>query len=234
MGLDIVGAGLGRTGTASLKVALEELGVGRCYHMGEVLQDPSVIGEWLKAADGAPNWDQLLEGYSAAVDYPACTFWKELSDYYPHSRVVLSVRDAESWFESTNATIMSPRFNDFIADSPFGELVRRTVWDTLDGRMGDRDFMVSYFNRRIEEIREALPAERLLGFGVHAAEVGVAVAGNGDDAVLGHRAVFLEQRRFANLLIDSERRAFTRRQVLSGERGLVAAFFLKVGREWCQ
>jgi len=166
MGLEIVGAGLGRTGTASLKVALEQLGVGRCYHMGEVLQDPSVIGEWLKAADGAPDWDQLLDGYGAAVDYPACTFWKELADYYPTSKVVLSVRDADSWFESTNATIMSPRFNDFIANSPFGELIRRTIWDTLDGRMGDRDFMVSYFNGRVEEIREALPAERLLVYEV--------------------------------------------------------------------
>jgi sulfotransferase family protein len=166
MGLDIIGAGLGRTGTASLKVALEQLGVGTCYHMGEVLQDPSHIDGWLKAAAGAPQWDDLLGPYSATVDYPACTFWRELADYYPNAKVLLSTRDADSWFESTNATIMSPAFNDFIAGSPFGQLAKQTIWDTLENRMGDRDFMVSYFNRREDEIRAAIPADRLLVYEV--------------------------------------------------------------------
>lgn len=166
MGLQIIGAGLGRTGTASLKVALEQLGVGRCYHMGEVMQDPSRMQGWIDAADGTPDWDRMLEGYSAAVDYPACSFWRELMDYYSSARVLLSVRDANSWFESTNATIMSPRFNDFISGAPWGDMIRRTIWDTLDGRMGDRDFMVSYFERRNEEIRETVPSERLLVYEV--------------------------------------------------------------------
>jgi len=166
MMLRVIGAGLGRTGTASLKVAIEELGIGRCYHMGEVLADPSRIDHWLAAANGSPDWDLLLGDYRATVDYPACTFWRQLADLYPDAKVLLSVRDANSWFESTNATIMAPRFNAFVEPSPFGELLRRTIWDTLDGRMGDRDFMVSYFERRNEEIRAAISSERLLVYEV--------------------------------------------------------------------
>jgi Sulfotransferase domain len=166
MALKVVGAGLGRTGTASLKVALEELGIGRCYHMGEVLQNQSHMDNWIDAADGNPDWDSFLGDYDATVDYPACTYWCELSEYYPDSRVLLSVRDATSWYESTHATILSPKFKDFIAGSPFGDLCQKTIWDTLDNRMEDRDFMVDYFDRRVEEIREAVPADRLLVYEV--------------------------------------------------------------------
>jgi len=168
MALKVIGAGLGRTGTASIKVALEELGIGRCYHMGEVLQNPMHINHWLNAADGNPDWDwdQHLGDYAATVDYPACTFWRELAEYYPDAKVLLSVRNATSWFESTSSTIMLPKFNEFVASSPIGELVRRTIWDTLEHRMGDRDYMVSYFDRRIEEVRQAIPEDRLLVYEV--------------------------------------------------------------------
>ena len=166
MALKVVGAGLGRTGTASIKVALEELGIGRCYHMGEVMQDPTHINHWINAADGKPDWDQFLDNYGATVDYPACSFWRELADYYPDAKVLLSVRSAESWFESTNATIMSPRLNEFISGSPWGKMIRSVIWDTLENRMGDREYMVSYFNRRNDEIREAIPTDRLLVYEV--------------------------------------------------------------------
>ena len=166
MALKIIGAGLGRTGTASIKVALEELGIGRCYHMGEVMQNPMHIDHWLNAADGNPDWDQYLGDYAATVDYPACTFWRELAEYYPDAKVLLSVRNATSWFESTSTTIMLPKFNEFIAGSPIGELIRRTIWDTLEHRMGDQDYMGSYFDRRNEEIRRAIPEDRLLVYEV--------------------------------------------------------------------
>ena len=71
MALRIIGAGLGRTGTASIKVALERLGVGRCYHMGEVMNDVPCIEHWVRAAKGAPDWERIFAGYQAAVDYPA-------------------------------------------------------------------------------------------------------------------------------------------------------------------
>ena len=166
MALKIVGAGLGRTGTASLKVALEKLGVGRCYHMSEALANPEHMDLWLNAANGNPDWDGLLGEYGASVDYPACTYWQELADYYPDAKVLLTVRDAGRWFESVNETIMSPEFNEHIKGSPFGDLLEAVVWKTLDYRMQDRDFMVQYFERRTAEIKAVIPAGRLLVYEV--------------------------------------------------------------------
>jgi hypothetical protein len=164
LGLKVIGAGLGRTGTASLKVALEQLGIGRCHHMGEVLADPEQIPLWIEAADGSPDWDRLMRGFSASVDYPSCSYWRELAEVYPDAKIILSTRSAESWFESVNATIMAPRFNDFIAPTPWGQMIKRTIWDTLEGRMGDREFMIDYFERSNDEIQRTVPADRLLVF----------------------------------------------------------------------
>jgi hypothetical protein len=83
MGLKIIGAGMGRTGTASLKVALETLGMGPCYHMTEVLKNPGFTKYWIAAANGDADWDQIFSGYSATVDNPGCNYWKELAAFYP-------------------------------------------------------------------------------------------------------------------------------------------------------
>lgn len=166
MALGLIGAGLGRTGTASLKVALESLGLGRCYHMTEVMQNPESIQDWINTANGNANWDKIFDGYGASVDYPACTFWRELADYYPEARILLTVRDANSWFESTSETILSPKFSAFIKSSPWGDMIQKTVWDTLDNRMQDKDFMLSYFDKRTDEIIKTVPADRLLVYQV--------------------------------------------------------------------
>lgn len=162
MALSLIGAGLGRTGTASLKVALEELGLEKCYHMAEVLQHPDHVGLWLDAAGGKPDWDRIFDGYAAAVDYPVCQVWRELADYYPDAKVLLSVRDAERWFESTQATIMSPQFIEWAKVGPWGEMARKLVWADFGDRIHDRDFMVNYFEKRTEAIKASLPADRLL------------------------------------------------------------------------
>lgn len=86
MALEIIGAGMGRSGTASLKVALETVGVGRCYHMSEVLKNPQCCADWIDAAEGNANWEKTFEGYAATVDNPACNFWKELAEYYPDGK----------------------------------------------------------------------------------------------------------------------------------------------------
>jgi hypothetical protein len=108
MALQVIGAGLGRKGTVSLKVALEQLGFGRCYHMLEMLGNPGHTALWRDIADGKPDWDTIFDGYGASMDYPAGTCWRELADYYPAAKVVLSVRDPEKWFESVHATIFRP------------------------------------------------------------------------------------------------------------------------------
>ncbi len=166
MTLKIIGAGLGRTGTASTKLAIEQLGVGRCYHMGEVIAHPADIEYWMRAADGQPDWDTLLADFAATTDYPACTFWRELAEHYPEAKVLLNVRDAEGWFESVNQTIMSPQLIEHVKDTPFGAFNKRTIWDTVEGRMTDRPYMIAHFRRHIEEVKAAIPADRLLVFDV--------------------------------------------------------------------
>src|SRR3712207_3865573 len=104
--MKVIGAGFGRTGTASLKAALETLGFGPCYHMTEVFANPDHAGFWRVAWQGEPvHWDAILGGYEAAVDWPACTFYAELMERYPDAKVLLSVRDPERWYESTRSTI---------------------------------------------------------------------------------------------------------------------------------
>lgn len=166
MTLKLIGAGLGRTGTASLKVALEELGIGRCYHMSEILQNPACTQDWIDAANGNADWDKIFSGYTATVDNPGCGFWRELADYYPNAKVILTIRDAEKWYESTDETIHSLQFASFIKNSPWGEMVQKTVYDTMDNRMQDRDFMVSFFNKRSEEIISTIAPERILVYRV--------------------------------------------------------------------
>ncbi|WP_342805988.1 sulfotransferase family protein [Alteromonas sp. M12] len=166
MTIKIIGAGMGRTGTASLKVALETLGLGQCYHMTEVLKNPKTATDWINAAEGNADWDKIFNGYTATVDNPGCNYWKELADYYPQGKVILTVRDADKWFESTSETIHSSAFAGFIKNSPFGEMVQKTVWDIMENRMDDRKYMIDFFNNRTAEIIDYIAPERLLVYKV--------------------------------------------------------------------
>lgn len=110
MTLRVVGAGLGRTGTASLKAALSQLLEAPCYHMVEVFARPADAFVWRDAAHGTmPDWDAFLSGYAAAVDWPAAAFWEELAAANPDAIILLSTRDAEKWWESASQTIFAPR-----------------------------------------------------------------------------------------------------------------------------
>ena len=96
MPLEVIGAGLGRTGTLSLKVALEELGFGPCYHMIELFGHPEHVELWEAASEGKPvDWEGLFGGYRATTDWPACSFYRELMQRYPDARVILTVRDPD-------------------------------------------------------------------------------------------------------------------------------------------
>jgi sulfotransferase family protein len=106
MTLRVVGAGVGRTGTMSLKLALEKLLDAPCYHMLEVFVRPDHVTIWQEAVDGRPpDWEALYEGFVAAVDWPTCTFWRELADAYPDAPVLLSTRDPDDWWRSCDRTI---------------------------------------------------------------------------------------------------------------------------------
>jgi Sulfotransferase domain len=166
MPLSIVGAGLGRTGTMSLKLALEQLGLGPCYHMLEVFKNPAAPAWWEAAADGEPvDWERIFEGYPATVDWPSATFYKELADAYPKAKVILTRRDPEAWFASTQATIFN---RDYTATptNPFESMVVKVVGDMFDRRMHDRDHVISVFERHNEEVRAVIAPERLLDYEV--------------------------------------------------------------------
>lgn len=109
MTLRIVGAGVGRTGTESLKLALEQLLGGRCYHMLEVLSHPEVVGYWASAGRGEmPDWEEVFDGYVAAVDWPVAAYWPELSAAFPDAPLILSTRaSAEEWYRSASQTIFA-------------------------------------------------------------------------------------------------------------------------------
>lgn len=166
MTLKVIGAGMGRTGTASLKVVLESLKLGNCYHMSEVLKHPESTVDWINAAEGNPNWGKIFNGYSATVDNPGCNFWKELAAFYPNAKIILRIRDPEAWFNSTNETIHSVEFAQFIKNSPFGEMIQKAVWDVMDNRMQDKDYMIEFFQNRTAEIETTIAPERLLVYRV--------------------------------------------------------------------
>jgi hypothetical protein len=127
MTIQLVGAGLGRTGTMSLKLALERLLGGTCHHMMEVFGHPDEVPVWHAAMRGEPvDYPQLLAGYTAIVDYPGAAVWRELAAAFPDAPVLLSTRSsAEAWWESASNTILVRRPDD-VADDP-GRLLERFV-----------------------------------------------------------------------------------------------------------
>ena len=164
MSLQVIGAGLGRTGTLSLKVALEQLGFLSCYHMAEVIMQPARVQDWLDAANGTPNWERTFAGFTATVDYPGCRYWRELVAAYPDAKVILSVRDPDKWFESTQATIFSEQSLEHFRIPQLSEFFQRNVFAEFGDKIHDRDFMVAAFKRHNDEVRRVIPPARLLVF----------------------------------------------------------------------
>ncbi|MGH3577300.1 MAG: sulfotransferase family protein [Mycobacterium sp.] len=119
MGLQVIGAGLGRTGTTSLKEALEYLLGGPCYHMQEVSQRSADPDAWGDAYEGRPPvWGRFFDGYRATVDWPAAPFWSEISQAFPGALILLSVRDPDSWWASVSKTIFPALATYFAPDAP--------------------------------------------------------------------------------------------------------------------
>jgi hypothetical protein len=166
MSLEVIGAGYGRTGTLSLKLALEQLGLGPCFHMSEAIANPACIPGWVEATRGRPNWEQLFAGYRATVDHPGCIFYRELAALHPGAKVILTVRDPNDWFDSTQATVFSPLMRARVADPLFKEFLTGTVWGLFGDGIDDRAFMVHAFERHTAEVKRAIAADRLLVFEV--------------------------------------------------------------------
>lgn len=176
MTLDVIGAGFGRTGTLSLKAALEHLGYNPCYHMVELMDNPGHLKHWSSSARGGPQrWDQLLDGYRATVDWPACYFWQDLLKAYPNAKVILTVRDPVRWYESARATVgsrkdklrilamMLVRPDRIMHIRVLQNMIRK---DFFQGRLDDRQHTIDIFNRHIADVQRTVPSDRLLVYEV--------------------------------------------------------------------
>ena len=166
MSLKVIGAGLPRTATWSQKLALEKLGFGPCYHMSESLEQPAHWPLWEQAARGeAVDWDAIFKGWESTTDAPACHFYTELAAFYPEAKVVLSVRDPEKWFASTQNTILSGAVAGFHGARGSLPMVEAVGWGT-DPRLRDKAWMLDRYHRHNEAVQRAIPPERLLVYQV--------------------------------------------------------------------
>ncbi|MFI6291848.1 sulfotransferase family protein [Nonomuraea sp. NPDC050790] len=183
--LDVIGAGFPRTGTSSMKAALERLGFGPCYHMYEVLTHPDHVDRWVAVAEGREvDWDRVLAGYRSAMDWPASHFWREQAAAYPEAKVVLTVRDPVRWHASMRTLISSgPRMlaaGDLppAAERVLGSMRRLApVMDSIGRAAFGPDFSmaqdmppvevaVEFFDLHTEAVKRAIEPERLLVFDV--------------------------------------------------------------------
>jgi hypothetical protein len=166
--LQVIGAGFGRTGTASMREALVRLGFGPCDHMVENFDHQERFALWDEAmrhkTAGEPiDWKPLLTGFRAIVDWPGAYFWKELTSAHPEAKVILTVRDPERWFDSISATIFTLQ-DDQWPEGPRDIIYTRTFGD----RLTDRAHCQSVFAQHVAAVQETIAPDRLLVFDVKA------------------------------------------------------------------
>ena len=170
MTLKVIGAGVGRTGTYSLKLALNQLGLGPCYHMEDVLQNQAeYVPLWVAAARGQADWQAIYNGYESAVDWPTAKFYGELIETYPAARFILTDRSPESWAASFSATIYK-----LIAGRDQAPPEMQAWIDMGSGIIADNGFhngldeagLMQAFNAHNDAVKAAIPAEQLLVYQV--------------------------------------------------------------------
>ena len=174
MALEIIGAGFGRTGTMSLKFALEHLGFVKCHHMTSLAGNRKLVYAWHDVAlKGSRDWDALFEGFRATVDWPSTAYYRELMEHYPDAKVILTARDAESWYRSASETIYAvsralPAWFQWIRPlAANSEMVEATIWQgEFGGRFEDSQAAREVFRKHVEDVKASVPAERLLVFNV--------------------------------------------------------------------
>lgn len=164
-----IGVGFPRTGTVTLYEALNQLGFGPCYHTKEMVQKPGHIEHWLQVYQGAPiDPRTVFAGYRATADAPGCFFWRDLVREYPDAKVILSIRDARSWYRSMGATILRPDLLDR-SDDPVLDGLRRlalAMSDRIFDNRRDEAHLTAVFDRHNDEVRREVPADRLLVYDV--------------------------------------------------------------------
>lgn len=106
------------TGSYSLRLALEQLGFSPCFHIIDIMGDEDKanalmwwkgLDQRLKADKQSVDFDEfygdLAHGARAAVDWPTFFYWRELAEYYPTLKLIVTVRDKEKWYQSCIAAL---------------------------------------------------------------------------------------------------------------------------------
>jgi len=175
--MKVVGVGFGRTGTLSLKAALEDIGAGPCFHMLDLIQGENKerdLPYWVNIADNEPvDWNEVFEPWESTVDWPAASKWRELIDVFPDAPVLLNVREFDGFYESCKNTILAVKLaaqrgeikQDTNREMPAPELwgvIEKLIWQgDFHGRFEDKEWVREMYYDRIEEIKNTVPAERL-------------------------------------------------------------------------
>ncbi len=163
MALRVVGAGVGRTGTHSLKIALEQLLGGTCHHMIEVFERPDQIAGFTAAVDGEPvDWSALLADFTAMVDFPGAVYWREIAAANPDAPVLLSTRDSEGWYRSASNTIFLSLDHAPPHLQPWMAAVRRMLHDRFSDDFESKDAMIAAYEAHNAAVRAEVPADRLI------------------------------------------------------------------------
>jgi len=167
MTLEVIGAGFGRTGTLSLKRALERLGFGPCYHGSEVLSNPTRSVHW---QDSILDWNTIFAGFRATVDWPAASYWNELAHHFSQAKIVLSIRDVDKWYESMMNTlhpslIQGPPKSADPNLHEFHEMLSKLILEsTFEGRLTDENHAKKVFVQHTESVIQEIDDSRLLVF----------------------------------------------------------------------
>lgn len=177
--MKVIGVGVGRTGTLSLKAALESLGFGPCFHGRHVLDHPERLELWRAAAKGERvDWQAVFEGYASTVDWPGAAFWRSLIATYPAAKVILTVRASDGWYDSVHNTIFR-MFGGGPEDERvlrarrivpglevFTEFHRQMIWEGFFGGLfADRAQAIAIYEEHNRAVLREVPADRLLVVG---------------------------------------------------------------------
>jgi hypothetical protein len=175
--LKVLGVGFGRSGTMSLKQALEDLGAGPCLHMIDLIRNNDLIPPWYDAAiEGKVDFERMFDGFEATIDWPGCTYWRELIEHYPDAAVLLNYRDFDGWYKSVKNTIVAIREasmkgelkQDANRPAPPPELwqvIGKLIYEVdFQGNFEDEAWMREMYEARFEEIKATVAPERLTVF----------------------------------------------------------------------
>ncbi|MEL7031074.1 MAG: sulfotransferase family protein [Pseudomonadota bacterium] len=172
MALKVIGAGFGRTGTLSMKAALEQLGYDKCHHMLEVFPSDAQLDMWHRISQGeTPDWDTVFDGYQASVDFPSSAYWRELAAQYPDAKIILTTRSFDSWYDSACETIypVSRDIPGWMMVIPkvrkIKEMTYGAIWDRVfGGKFEDKVAVRQVFDQHEADVKAAFSEDRLLIF----------------------------------------------------------------------